>query len=165
KWNVFDTALISIGQGDVNLTPLQATLYIAAIANGGTLYRPYILKKALDSKKNTVFVRKSEVKRKVKLPPAILDPVREGMREVVHGARGSAKKADTPKIYLYGKTGTAEIRVGGRKRKNTWFACYGYYGEKTYALVVFVENGVSGGKTCAPIAKAFFNAWLPDKQK
>ena len=165
KWNVFDTALISIGQGEVNLSPLQAALYIAAIANGGTLYHPHILEKALDAKGNTVFVRKTEVKRKIKIPQAMFDTVREGMREVVHGDHGSAKQANSSKIYLYGKTGTAEVRRGGAKKKNTWFACFGVHGKKTYALIVFVEDGESGGKTCAPIAKAFFDAWLPDKQK
>lgn len=160
KWNVFDTALISIGQGNIRVTPLQAALFTAAIANGGNLWRPYILKEVLDPKGNTIFINQPFPRAELNINKEYLDIIHRGMFNVVHGADGSGKEANTKKIDLYGKTGTAEKGQGDSKTKTTWFAGFGTYKNTTYALAICVENGVSGGKTCAPIAKQFFDAWL-----
>jgi penicillin-binding protein 2 len=160
KWNVFDTALISIGQGNIHVTPLQAALFTAAIANGGTLWRPYLLKEVLDPKGNTIYISKPFPRAELNIDKEILAVLHKGMYNVVHAAGGSGKRANSKKITLHGKTGTAEKGKGANRTKNTWFIGFGTDKETTYALAIFVENGISGGKTCAPIAKAFFDTWL-----
>jgi len=160
KWNVFDTALISIGQGSIHITPLQAALFTATIANGGTLWRPYILKEVLDPQGNTIYITKPFPRAELKINKEILAILHKGMYNVVHGSRGSGKRGNSKKIKLYGKTGTAEKGKKPNRTKNTWFICFGTYKNTTYALAVFVEHGQSGGRTCAPIARAFFDTWL-----
>lgn len=164
KWNIFDTALISIGQGNIQVTPLQAALYIAAIANGGTIWRPYLLREMLDPKGNTIYITKPFPKSELKIPPEHLEKVEQGMYNVVHGRHGSGKTANTKSIELYGKTGTAQKGKKPNIRRNTWFAGFGTREGTTYAFAVFVENGDSGGRTCAPIARQFFDTWLKEKK-
>jgi penicillin-binding protein 2 len=82
------------------------------------------------------------------------------MSEVVRGVNGSGKNGNAKKIKLYGKTGTAQKGLKAEKGQNTWFTCFGTYKDKTYALTILVEDGASGGRTCAPIAKQFFDTWL-----
>ncbi len=160
RWTEFDTALLCIGQGYINISPLQAALIAATLANGGTLWRPFILEKALDSSGNTIYVTKPSPRAELHLNPEHLRLVREGMSKVVRGRNGSGKAASTPTIKLFGKTGTAEKGSGARKKKNTWFMGFGTKNGRTYAFAVFIENGQSGGKSCAPIARKFFDAYL-----
>ena len=160
RWNTYDTALLSIGQGEIGLTPLQAALYTAAIANGGTLWRPYILESVKDAKGNTIFINQPYPRAEVDIPKKTLALIHEGMSEVVRGVNGSGKNGNAKKIKLYGKTGTAQKGLKAEKGQNTWFTCFGTYKDKTYALTILVEDGASGGRTCAPIAKQFFDTWL-----
>lgn len=164
KWNIFDTALISIGQGNIQVTPLQAALFVAAIANGGTIWRPYLLKEMLDPKGNTIYITKPFPKTELKINPEHLEKIEQGMYNVVHGSNGSGKKAQTNIIKLYGKTGTAQKGKKPNIRKNTWFSGFGTHKGTTYAFAIFVENGSSGGRTCAPIAKQFFETYLKTKK-
>lgn len=160
KWNAFDTALISIGQGNIQVTPLQAALFTAAIANGGNLWRPYILKEVLDPKGHPIFITKPFARAELNISKEYLSVLHQGMYNVVHGANGSGKTGNCSKIKLHGKTGTAERGKGDNKTKITWFSGFGTHKDTTYAFAICVENGQSGGKTCAPIAKQFFDTWL-----
>ncbi|MBN1865017.1 MAG: hypothetical protein JW808_08960 [Victivallales bacterium] len=160
RWNVFETALISIGQGNLRITPLQAALFTAAIANGGTLWRPYLLKEVLDPGGNVIFINQPCSRADLNIRRDFLDIIRNGMFQSVHSSRGSGRAAKTPVIELYGKTGTAEVGHGESRRKNAWFIAFGEHSGRTYATAVFIEDGVSGGKTCAPVAKQFFDSWL-----
>ena len=164
NWNIFDTALISIGQGELLISPLQAAVYISAIANGGILYKPQILKSIVDANDKTVHVTKPEIKGNHLTKPEHLDYIRAAMHNAVYAENGGAKNAKNNAIELYGKTGTAEIGSRARHYKNTWFAGFGTSPEtgKTYTIIVFVENGISGGKTSAPIAAQFFQQWTPE---
>ena len=134
KWNVFDTALISIGQGHIQVTPIQAALFTAAIANGGTLWRPYLLKKMLDPNGNTIYITRPFANAEINIKKEHLDVVKKGMYEVVQGRNGSGKKAKTPLITLYGKTGTAQKGKKPNIRKNTWFIGFGTHNKKNLRL-------------------------------
>ncbi len=163
RWNEYDTGLLSIGQGIIMLTPLQAVRYTAAIANGGKLWHPYLLKEIKDSKGNVLYVSQPKLDGILPVTHEHLEEVRKGMHEVVVSPVGSGKKAHNNLIDLYGKSGTGE--VGSRKNRynNTWFISFGTYKGKTYAMIVFVERGSSGGGTCAPVVKEFFQEWLKTK--
>lgn len=164
NWNAFDTALISIGQGELLISPLQAAVYISALANGGILYKPQILKNIVDSDGKTVYTMKPEITGNLLTKPEHLAYIRDAMHNAVYTQNGGAKNARNNMIELHGKTGTAEVGSGAKRYKNTWFAGFGKSPDtgKTYTIIVFVENGISGGRTAAPIAAQFFNQWTPE---
>jgi len=152
NWNKFDTALLSIGQGITMISPLQAAVYCAALANGGTLYRPHLAKSIVDMHGNVLFDRKVEVTGKLATKPEYLDIVKKGMFEVVNSPTGSGKLAAQDDITIYGKTGSAEIGSKSNRALTTWFIAYAKIKGNTYAVAVMVEDGASGGRDCAPIA-------------
>ncbi len=159
-WNQYDTSLLCIGQGYLNITPLQAAAYAAALCNGGLLYKPYLLKDIRNSEGTVLYQTSPQITGKLDTNPADLEVIQEGMYMVVNSPGGSGKRAKNPVIELYGKTGTAELKVRGKRHQNTWFICFGKHKNTNYAAAILVEDGVSGGQTCAPIAKEFFTAYL-----
>jgi penicillin-binding protein 2 len=162
SWNKYDTGLLAIGQGIITITPLQAAVYCAAIANGGTLRRPYILQDIRDQFGNFLYAQSPAQTGHLAASEQTLEIIRRGMWQVVQSPDGSGKNAANSKIKLSGKTGTAEVGSRSNRRNNAWFICFGTVKNKTYALVIMVENGISGGKTCAPLANQFFTRWLKD---
>jgi len=160
NWTIFDTGLISIGQGMLTITPLQAAVFTAAIANGGTVWKPFLINKIYNYNKKLLY---SSLPHKVSQLPVSLEDiniVREGMYASVHDMNGSSKRAGNETITLYGKTGTAQVGPKNKRRKNTWFTGFGKYKDKLYAIAVSVEDGRSGGLTNAPMVKDFFTDWL-----
>lgn len=159
-WNEYDTSLISMGQGMITVTPLQAAVYTAAIANGGTIYRPFILKEVCDPDGNVIYRTKPEAKGTLGVSEERLDIIREGMRRVVNAPGGSGRRGQCGIVELRGKTGTAEVGSRINRRQNTWFIAFCEHEGCRYALALLIENGVSGGRTCAPLAARFFQRWL-----
>ncbi len=162
KWNEYDTGLLSMGQGIVLLTPLQIVCYVSAIANGGTLWKPRLIKEITSPSGHVLFVAGPERNGTLGVSAENLERVRNGMWKVVNESYGSGKKAKNSKIELYGKSGTGEVGAAGQRYNNTWFVAFGSYGEKNYAMVVFVDHGVSGGSSCAPLVSQFFDEWLEE---
>ena len=159
-WTAFDTALISIGQGDVLVSPLQAAVYTAAIANGGTLWKPNILKSILNPGGMVIYSEPPSAKGRLAASPRTLDMMKRGMYLSVNSDIGGSKRARNNAIDLYGKTGTAEVGSGENRYKNTWFIGFGTKNGKTYAISILVERGEAGGKTCAPLAAEFFEKFF-----
>ena len=160
RWNEYDTALMSIGQGMMLLTPLQAEVFTAAIANGGRIVTPAILKEVRSPDGHTLHSAIPPSPKPVDISSQHLDIVKNAMMNVVNAPRGSGKKAANPKIQLYGKSGTGEVGSAANRHSNPGFSCCGFHRGRAYAMTVFVERGLSGGNTCAPIAGEFFNRWL-----
>ncbi len=164
NWNAYDTSLISIGQGKIELTPLQAVLYTAAIANGGTLYKPILVKAIREENGKEIFTASPEKNSILSVSQASLNTVKQGMNQAVNSPMGSARRARNSSIRLAGKTGTAEVGPPNDRYKNTWFIGFGTTTvkgkKKTFAISILVTHGESGGLTCAPLAKAFFEEFL-----
>lgn len=159
RWNSWDTAQFAMGQADTGVTPLQAACYVAAIANGGRVYKPRVVDSVVTSDGTVVKKSFPEVKSSLGVDASYLDFVRQGMWQVVWGDKASAKAARKSPIDLAGKTGTAQ--VGSRTTKqNTWFICYGPVENPKYACAVVVKNGKSGGRSAAPVATDMFINWL-----
>ena len=141
RWYPGDLAQMSIGQGMLLATPLQMARATGAIATG-SLVTPHL--------KIDVPVER------VRLPfdDAKLAVLREGMRLVVSGDGGSRgtgwRAGEGVAVPVAGKTGTAEIGVGERRRKNVWFVAYAPADNPTVAIAMVIENGDSGGATAAP---------------
>ena len=160
EWTIFDTGLICIGQGMLTITPLQAAIYIAAIANGGTIWKPYLVSKIYNFNNKLLYTAMPQKVNQLPVTLNELNIVREGMYESVHDMNGSSKRANNDIIALYGKTGTAQVGSPKNRRQNTWFAGFGKHQNSLYAIIISVEDGRSGGLTNAPMAKEFFTTWL-----
>ncbi|OGV38684.1 MAG: penicillin-binding protein 2 [Lentisphaerae bacterium GWF2_45_14] len=159
-WNQYDTGILSIGQGIILLTPIQAASYVAAIANGGKVMKPSILGKIIPQDGKAALRYSPELKSRLKASQESLKIVKEGMYKAVNDPEGSSKLAKNDKIVLYGKTGTAEVGPRSNRYTNTWFIAFGSDKGKTYAICIFIEKGMSGGRTCAPLAAEFFDEYL-----
>ena len=160
RWNRFDTALLSMGQGLVTVTPLQAALYAAAFCNGGTLWKPHLVLRLIDQRGGVRWERRPESRGELMLTGERLKPIVEGMFEVVNSASGSGRNGAVAGLNICGKTGTAEIGSRAKRRQITWFIAFTEYRERRYAVAVMTEDGRSGGSDCAPLAAEFFREFL-----
>ena len=160
KLSRHDIGLLSIGQGRFTVTPLQLAMYTAAIANGGTVYRPHIVLKTTDQKGVTVQMRKKEILGALDASAEAIEKVRHGMFKVVNSPGGSGRRGAVEGLKIHGKTGTAELGVKPDLRNITHFICFVEYKGRRYAAAITVEDGKSGGGTCAPIAAEFFRQYL-----
>ncbi len=143
---------MGIGQGDMLVTPLQVVDFIAAIGNGGILYRPQVIEKITDIDGNVIESFAPQVRGNLPISKSTLEAIRTGMYMVVHEKRGTAYKAfygmQTP---IYGKTGTATTSTN---EPHAWFAGYTDLGSKEkpdIAIVVIAEHSGDGSVYAAPI--------------
>ena len=141
NWFDGDTANLSIGQGDVLVTPLQVARMMAVFANGGYLVTPYITK-VIDGKYVVKHRRKPE---KLNLKPNTLNLVREGLRGVVNSPSGTANILSTLGITVAGKTGTAQAPP---HQSHAWFGGFFPYNNPKFAICVFLEYGGPGYNSC-----------------
>ncbi|KAA3603946.1 MAG: penicillin-binding protein 2 [Calditrichaeota bacterium] len=146
---------IAIGQGEVGVTPLQLAQYTMMLANGGTYFKPHLLKYYFDHKGEKIVPE--VVTEKVDVSKKTMDIVREGMRRVVQGVHGTAKRAKVEGEVVAGKTGTAQNPHG---EDHAWFIGFAPFENPEVAMCVLIENGGGGGRNAAPIAgellKLFF---------
>ncbi|MFO7155803.1 MAG: penicillin-binding protein 2 [Pseudomonadota bacterium] len=152
-----------IGQGDNNVTPLQMAVVYAAIANGGTIYRPQVVRRIERPEGYVVQEFLPEVRGRIDVPKASLDRVRKGLEMVVETPGGTAYAHRILGRRTAGKTGTAQVvRIGSVRQKveemefftrdHAWFAAYGPAEEPEVAVVVLNEHGGSGSRAAAPYA-------------
>ncbi len=160
RWNNYDTALLSIGQGIISVTPLQLAVYIAAIANGGTVWQGQLVDKMVDNRGITRYEPLPQKTGKLPVTAEQLEVIRKGMFQVVNSPGGSGRRAKMDELTIYGKTGTAEIGSKSFRRNITHFIAFVHYQSRTYALALTIEDGQSGGRTCAPLAAGFFREFL-----
>ncbi len=163
-WTIGDTYNFGIGQGYLSVTPLQMVTAISAIANGGELLRPHLLKEVRDSHGNVLRAADNEVRRPVPVEPAYLDVVKEAMRQSV--TRGVAKTAAVPGVEVAGKTGTAEFgekRPDGTHATHGWFVGFAPFDDPQVAVVVFVQRG-GGGQQAAPAAAKILDYYFHGPQ-
>jgi penicillin-binding protein 2 len=155
SWTTGDTYNLAIGQGFILVTPLQLLNATAAVANGGTLYRPQIVYQVTDADGRVIRPFAPEVIRQVPVSHENLAVVREGMRMAVEW--GTAQRAKLAGIEVAGKTGSAEypgppIDDEGHLPTHAWFTAFAPVDEPKIALVVFVAGGGEGSKIAVPIA-------------
>nr|AUG32418.1 putative penicillin-binding protein [Paulinella longichromatophora] len=144
NWNSVDTIVSAIGQGMLQVTPLQMARLYAAIANGGWLVTPHL-------------VEKPTQRESTGLKPETLAILHEGLRNVI--TKGTATVLNDSSLpHIAGKTGTAE---NPPYSDHTWFAGYVPAEKPNLVIVVFCQNsGGFGGTVAAPIAKTLLNTWF-----
>jgi len=141
RWRPGDTCQIAIGQGMLVTTPLQMAAMTAAIANGGTLYRPHLVSHGAGG----------EVIRRIPWTPRAVEMVQAGMHDVAK--YGTGRRVQIRGTEVSAKTGTAEVDVRGRRQKNVWVTAFAPSEAPTVAVAIVVEDGMSGGQTVAPMIR------------
>ncbi|MBP9597824.1 MAG: penicillin-binding protein 2 [Desulfobacter sp.] len=171
-WQAGETLSISIGQGFNLVTPLQMAVFISAVGNNGTLYRPRLVKSVQDAKGQVIREIEPEITGGLPTSKKNLAIVRQGLLEVVHGNRGTARQIRLPDVQIAGKTGTAQVfsRKAGEKFDNkklkrtlqdhAWFVCYAPAQDPKIAIAVIIEHGEHGSSAAAPVAQELIHAYF-----
>lgn len=172
KWYPSETISVGIGQGPLIVTPLQVAVMMAAIANGGTIYRPHVLR-AVEHVNPDGSVKRSIVPpivvRREKISAEALQHVHEGLWKVVNEEGGTGGNARINGLDIAGKTGTVQVIAQSgwfstaglpfMSRDHAWFASYAPSGNAQMVVVVFVEHaGAHGGTDAAPLAKLLYQS-------
>ncbi len=171
KWYPSETISVAIGQGPLIVTPLQVANLMAAISNGGTVYRPHVVKAIehtnADGKVERLQVA-SQILHQVKLSPPALDAVKLGLWKVVNEEGGTGGNARIDGLDVSGKTGTVQViaqhgyvKTEGlpyRYKDHAWFASYAPRENPQMVVVVFVEHGGHGGVDAAPLARLLYES-------
>ncbi len=166
-WYTGETISVSIGQGYSLVTPIQIAVLTAAVANGGTLFRPILVRRIDESDGTVLETFTPEITGQLPVSPRNLKLIRNALRGVVHDPRGTGFRARLPGIKVAGKTGTAQVvRLKARKdskeqqtrprtlRDHAWFIAFAPFEEPSIAVVVLAEHAGQGGSRYAPLAKA-----------
>ncbi len=150
-----------IGQGEVLVTPLQVARFVAAVGNGGTLYKPQLIEKIQSSDGDPVEVFKPVAQGTLPLRPDNLAALQEAMRMVIANPRGTAYYALLGMtLPMAGKTGTAQTSAA---EPDAWFVGYtmdaAYSGKPDIAVAVVVENSGEGADYAAPIYRGIIQSY------
>ena len=175
-WYPGETPSVAIGQGYLTTTPLQLANMMAAVANGGTLYRPRIVNKVESVDGTMVREYGPERIRTINLKPTTLQRVQTALADVVRGRGGTGGAARSNMIPVAGKTGTEQVvemkaaylkseQLSYFNRDHAWFVAYAPVENPQVAIVVLVEHGGHGGEAAAPMAKKVFEKYIEMKNQ
>lgn len=162
-WLTGDTYNFGIGQGFMLATPIQMARVVSAVANGGDVLQPHVVKEIVDSDGNTVEVFGTVVQRHLDVSDEHLRVIREGMLLGVNS--GSVRAAAVPGIEVAGKTGTAEFGIPDEDRVHVthgWFIGFAPFDEPEIAVAIFYHHGQ--GLTASPIGAKILDYYFKQKQ-
>lgn len=154
NWKALNIISVSIGQGELLISPLQMANMITTIANKGYYYPPHIVKKISGKPEYENSFKRYETGIKSKY----FEEVIEGMVAVTEAGTGQGAKVEN--ITVAGKTGT--VQVPGGQEDHSVFVAFAPVENPQISLIVYVENGVWGGRYAAPIAGLLIEKYLND---
>lgn len=156
-WYPGDTINMSIGQGDLLVTPLQLAEAFAALTNGGTLHRPHIGLRVQTPQGEMLRQMAGEVLGQVPVDKKTLRAIRDALRHVPATGTAAGAFAGFPlsSVPVAGKTGTAEV---AGKQPHSWFAAAAPANQPEYVVVAVVEEGGHGSEVAAPIVRRILEA-------
>ncbi len=177
-WQMGETISISIGQGYNLVTTLQLANAFGTFANGGTLWRPYLVKK-IESTDGKIYKEFFPVKNgELKLSAKTIELLNGALRGVVNDPGGTGANAKLPGIEVCGKTGTSQVMglpadekarrrkvLGAFQKDHALFACYAPSKAPEIAVAVILENAGGGGAVAAPVARKVLSAYFEGKKK
>jgi len=179
RWQKGETLTIAIGQGFNLVTPLQMATLVAAVGNGGTLYRPIIVKAIETADGGIVEDGAPYIAGRLNISEKTLAIIRKGLWGVVNGDKGTARGSRLKGIEMSGKTGTAQV-VGRKEGENfskkkdeevehhfkdhAWFVAYAPSEDPVIAVAVIVEHGEHGSSAAAPVAKTLIQFYMDNKE-
>jgi penicillin-binding protein 2 len=168
-WYDGETIVTGIGQGYVTATPLQIAVMTAAVANGGMLLKPQIVKEVISSQGKTLFEYNPQENGRLPVEKRVMDIIRDALVGVVNEPNGTGKASKLDRMVVAGKTGTSQVVAqgpqGGKylradQKDHAWFTSYAPAENPEIVVTVFVEHGGMGGEAAAPIAKQILEAYL-----
>jgi penicillin-binding protein 2 len=171
-WQGGETLSVAIGQGYDLATPLQMLVFISAVANGGKMYKPLILKSVYSSEGSVILESKKQLAGKLPVSKQTLQIIREGLWNVVNDNKGTAWIAHVDGLDISGKTGTAQVvgrsndrglseeELSHRLKSHAWFVAYAPSDDPKIAVSVMVEHGGHGSSAAAPIAREIIKTYF-----
>ena len=165
SWSTGDTYNLSIGQGFLEVTPLQMLNAVNVIANGGTLYRPKIVHHVAAADDQTAKPFEPDVIREVPVEPEQLALVREGMESAVASGT-AARRGQIEGLRIAGKTGTAQFcddimcGVGFEQPEHAWFAAFAPVEDPEISVIVYLYNGGEGSVAAVPVARGMLGYYF-----
>lgn len=172
-WLLGETISASIGQGFNLVTPIQQVSMMAAVANGGILLKPYLVKRIEEPGGGTQKEFFPNIVNQVRIDPDNLEQVRKALRDVVNAPRGTGKGSRLKNIIVSGKTGTAQVvrmksneelekeeEIPVKYRDHAWFVAFAPYEKPEIAVAIIIEHGGHGGSIAAPIARKVFKKYF-----
>jgi penicillin-binding protein 2 len=174
-WQGGENLSIAIGQGYDLVTPLQMAVLIAAVGNGGVLYKPQILKSVKNSDGDIIEKKAPEIMGSLPVSEANLNIIKKGLLDVVQGKKGTAKIVRMKGVEIAGKTGTAQVfsikegeeidvdELRYNLRDHAWFVCYAPAVNPVIAVSVLIEHGKHGSSGAGPVARAVVEKYLKIK--
>jgi penicillin-binding protein 2 len=163
-WQPGDVVNLSIGQGQLAVTPLQVAKFMSAVANGGVLWKPRLVQRIERPERGVVWADSGKVMGHVELSPVVWAFLRQSLLAVVQSGTGAT--ARIPGLDVAGKTGTSQIIANSRADRgqdHAWFAAFAPARAAEVVVVVLVERGGRGGEVAAPIARKILNAIFFEK--
>jgi penicillin-binding protein 2 len=155
-----DIANLSIGQGDLQVTPLQMAQAMGIVANGGTFYQTRLVQQVQTFDNEIVTAYQVRAKRTLDLLSETRDQLRIGMIDAVNGRGGTGHQASLDKVEVAGKTGTAQWGPKNKERTAAWFAGFLPADQPQYAFAALYEGDVGskvhGGSSAAPMIADVF---------
>lgn len=155
-WRIGDTYNVSIGQGDLLVTPLQLINYIATISNGGTRYQPHLMKEMRSVDGKVVQESHPVVLQEYPEYKTAMSIVRSGMEDGVNKDYGTSHLLDSLPVEIAAKTGSAQ--TNNNTKTNAFFVGYMPADNPQIVILILVENAKEGSLNAIPIAKDVF-AW------
>jgi len=163
-WTDGNTGNLCIGQDPVWVTPIQIAVLTAAIANGGDVLWPRLVDRIEGSDPTSAPVSmvlpSGRVRDHLGVSARTLRIMHDAMLADTEDSDGTGRNAAVPGLRICAKTGTAQVQDERNVKTGltTWFASFAPYEKPRYAVVVMVEDGISGGTTCAPVARKIYEA-------
>lgn len=156
SWYIGDTYHMSIGQGDVLVTPIQLVRAVAAIANGGTMVSPHIVE-SLEDPDSGRLEALAFPSHQLPLDSSVIEAVREGMYLTVNSDTGSARTLRSLPFSSAGKTGTAQFDID--EKTNAWYVGFAPYESPEIAVAIVVKGG-AGNELAVPVAGRVFDYYM-----
>jgi len=160
NWLPGDTVNMGIGQGFLWITPMQAALAVCGVANGGIIYRPYIVDKIITPVGVMEYEAKPAQVRKYELREEVLTLLKEALRKVI--TEGTGRVMNIKDREIYGKTGTAQDPAGD---DHAWFVSFGGGDLDDFVLTVVLEHGGKGSAAAGPVSRAIWKEYLKIKNE
>jgi penicillin-binding protein 2 len=163
SWTIGDNVNVGVGQGDVQVTPLQLAIAYSALANNGTIVTPHV-GEDIQNAQGTVLQRiDPPARRHLKIDPLYRQTILQGLRQAASAPGGTSDDVfgNFPE-QVYGKTGTAQYISNGAEQDYAWYACFvpATATSKPIVVVVWVEQGGFGDIAAAPVARQILSQWF-----
>jgi penicillin-binding protein 2 len=157
QWGLGTTVILGIGQGNMIVTPMQLARYLSAVANGGTLHAPHLVREMKNPETGEVLRPNLPRPQRLPIDAAYFEIVRDGMRRVMEA--GTGRGVQLPDIPSGGKTGTAQA-PGFNRKDNSVFVMFAPFDQPKVVIAVMVENGGFGAQQAAPIGSLMVEQYL-----